>query len=163
MKCQLCANVATVHLTDVMNQTPREMHFCESCAREQGVIDGPTAEVQIPGLLGVLFGPKSIREPTPEPVACPVCGIKFSQFRVEGRLGCPHDYANFADQLVPLLAKVHRKTEHRGKIPSRRHAPPESEAADLRELLSKAVAAEDYETAARLRDRLKGVRTSDEP
>jgi len=43
-------------------------------------------------------------------LACPDCGIKFMEFRAEGRLGCPQDYRVFGRGLLPLLQRVHGAT-----------------------------------------------------
>ena len=50
---------------------------------------------------------------------CEVCGIKFVDFRNTGRLGCPHDYQEFRDELMPLLENIHGETRHCGKTPRR--------------------------------------------
>src|SRR5262249_31302095 len=97
-------------------------------------------------------------------LACPVCGIKYMEFRAEGRLGCPHDYEVFRAGLGPLLQRIHRAERHKGKVPRRR--PPagavQSEV-ELRRRLRAAVEAESYEEAARLRDLLRHREATDEP
>jgi protein-arginine kinase activator protein McsA len=35
-----------------------------------------------------------------------VCGVTFLEFRKQGRLGCPHDYVCFAEELEPLLLNI---------------------------------------------------------
>ena len=50
---------------------------------------------------------------------CEVCGIKFVDFRNTGRLGCPHDYQEFREELTPLLENIHGETRHCGKTPRR--------------------------------------------
>jgi protein arginine kinase activator len=88
---------------------------------------------------------------------CPSCGITFKQFRAQGRLGCPHDYEVFHDELIPLLESVHSDTQHVGKCPpqasteSRQH----HELFRLRSDLRAAVENESYEEAAKLRDRIR--------
>ena len=52
-------------------------------------------------------------------LTCPACGIKYMEFRSEGRLGCPHDYQVFRTGLEPLLNKIHRADRHVGKRPRR--------------------------------------------
>ena len=54
-------------------------------------------------------------------LSCPHCGITFKQFRSQGRLGCPHDYVAFREELVPLIESIHCETQHVGKVP--RHVP----------------------------------------
>jgi protein arginine kinase activator len=105
--------------------------------------------------------------PLPDELArltCPVCGIKFMEFRAEGRLGCPHDYTVFRTELAKLLERIHRASRHVGKSPRRR--PPDSarlaELAELRKQLREAVEVEAYERAAHLRDLIREKEATDE-
>src|SRR5262249_22696527 len=97
-------------------------------------------------------------------LTCPVCGIKYMEFRAQGRLGCPHDYSVFRNGLAPLLQRIHRATRHVGKAP--RKAMPSGdrlvEIARLRRQLQSAVDAEAYEEAARIRDLLRKKEATDE-
>jgi len=80
------------------------------------------------------------------------------EFRQQGRLGCPHDYAVFRAGLEPLLDRIHRSVRHVGKSPRRRDAAAlaeHAEVVELRRRLREAVQAEAYEEAARLRDLLR--------
>ncbi|MDB5352716.1 MAG: uncharacterized protein JWN86_3963 [Planctomycetota bacterium] len=87
---------------------------------------------------------------------CPLCGMKFMEFRISGRLGCPNDYLAFDHGLLPLLRRSHDGvTRHVGKTPRRLPSPEATESLRLRAQLRQAVACEDYEEAARLRDRLR--------
>src|SRR5262249_27315428 len=105
-------------------------------------------------------------EETDEPAVmnreCEICGIKFVDFRNTGRLGCPHDYQEFREELTPLLENIHGETRHVGKTPRR---PPhakqtESDLIQLRKQLLSAVNGEAYEEAARLRDRIRRLEES---
>jgi protein arginine kinase activator len=90
-------------------------------------------------------------------VRCPDCGIDFLEFRREGRLGCPRDYDIFREQLLTLVERLHRRTRHTGKKPSFRAKSAEEHGVRrrLRRELSAAVAAHDYQLAAKLRDELR--------
>jgi protein arginine kinase activator len=58
---------------------------------------------------------------------------------------------------LPLIAKAHDgRTTHCGKVPSRapKDARRQAELLNLRQQLEAAIKAEDYESAARLRDRI---------
>ncbi|HVW02372.1 MAG TPA: UvrB/UvrC motif-containing protein [Planctomycetaceae bacterium] len=92
-------------------------------------------------------------------LVCPNCGITFREFRSQGRLGCPHDYIAFQDELLPLLENIHGETQHCGKFPKR--APDDSrkqyKLIKLRNDLRQAVAEESYERAAQLRDEIQGL------
>ena len=108
----------------------------------------------------IVSAPGSLREPSPaDKQVCPVCQITFLEFRNSGRLGCPYDYEVFRDELMPLLENIHGETRHSGKVPRRapRNTQQQTTLIQLRNELKRAVAAEDYEVAARLRDQIKGI------
>jgi protein arginine kinase activator len=166
MRCQFCDKPATVHLTDIINKKKREVHLCEACAREHHLIPDAQQDLNVPALLQFLTGQGSVRPPRDDPnaLACPHCGLKYGQFRAQGRLGCPDDYEVFRAALEVLLERIHRKTAHAGKVPARlREARREAEVEELRGRLDAAVRSEHYEEAARLRDAIRGLGTADEP
>lgn len=80
-------------------------------------------------------------------------------------MGCGQCYETFADQLGPLLRKVHSATEHTGKTPKRAAGPLKlkREIQALRRELQAAVAEEDFERAAQLRDRIRELETKVQP
>jgi len=88
---------------------------------------------------------------------CAVCGFSQADFKKTGRLGCGECYQTFASGLETLLKGMHKGTVHLGKIPKRAIESIEREARlkGLRNDLRQAVIAEDYESAAQLRDQLK--------
>lgn len=155
MKCLRCPKPATFHITEVLGDAKyRDFHFCEECAQRH--LANPEASMK----LGVdKAGPAVDLESTDEfgGKYCSNCGLKFVEFRNSGRLGCPHDYDAFQDELLPLLDNIHGDTRHCGKKPRRlpAHKANEAELTRLREQLESAVAREAYEEAARLRDRIR--------
>ena len=88
---------------------------------------------------------------------CLTCGFSQADFKKTGRLGCGACYQTFSEGLATLLKGMHKGTEHIGKIPARalQSIQRDSQVRTLQRDLRKAVAAEDYESAARLRDQLK--------
>lgn len=156
MKCQSCTNPATVHLTDIINGHKRELHLCQDCAEKQQVIKNQ--ELNLSAILQTVIG-QHVGPLTDElgRLTCPACGIKYMEFKAEGRLGCPHDYEVFQTALEPLLQRIHRSVRHAGKVPrhGRMHAARLAEILELRQQLHNAVAAEAYEEAARLRDLIR--------
>jgi protein arginine kinase activator len=86
------------------------------------------------------------------------------EFKAEGRLGCPRDYDVFREPLAPLLERIHRATQHRGKQPphARDGAKRYDELRDLRAQLRHAIAREAFEDAARLRDAIREKEAADE-
>lgn len=162
MICESChENLATVHLTEIVQKSKRETHLCEECAREKGVTY--SAQFSVKDFLGGL-GKKSEKPEEPKPAEsdkpCPSCGITFAEFRQSGRLGCHRDYEHF-EGLVPLLKKIHNteQVQHTGRIPGRigERLEFERKVNDLRSDLEKAVALEDYERAAQVRDEINSL------
>jgi protein arginine kinase activator len=98
-------------------------------------------------------------------LTCPTCGIKYMEFRSDGRLGCPADYDTFRTGLEPILLRIHRATRHVGKVPRRRAPSAAGEVGllELRQRLRQAVEREDYERAAQFRDLIRQKEVSDEP
>jgi len=154
MKCQKCPQAATLHITEIVSEEQvEEMHLCEKCAHEylyepqqKQAGKGPAAAQGDEG-----------DEPAVMNRECEVCGIKFVDFRNTGRLGCPHDYTEFRDELTPLLENIHGETRHCGKSPRRQPQSQkmQTELVQLRKQLLQAVNKEAYEEAARLRDRIR--------
>ncbi len=157
-KCQ--KNHATVHVTEVENGVKREAHLCEECARDSGV--GLNFKFTVSDILGSLVGPAGPAKPAkaaaeaPQ-LRCPECGITYTEFKAKARLGCAADYEIFKQGLLPLLEKVHGSTQHVGKAPKTagEQVLKESELARLKRELEGHVKSEDFEAAARVRDRIR--------
>jgi protein arginine kinase activator len=163
MRCEKCPKPATFHITDIVEKGKhREFHFCDEHARQHLAPADETSEQPISELAKKLIvsGQGPLREPSPaDKQVCPICQITFLEFRNSGRLGCPYDYEVFRDELMPLLENIHGETRHSGKVPRRapRNTQQQTTLIQLRNELKRAVAAEDYESAARLRDQIKGI------
>jgi len=159
--CHYCGQPATIHLTTLLAHKKSEQHLCEGCAREHGVVkDEPAAApLDLTALVQMIMS----QNPRPDAASlkCPECGLKYAQFRADGRLGCPHDYEVFRPTLEPLLERIHRATLHTGKGPQARRRRDELD--DLRARLTDAVTAERYEDAAQLRDLIREKGGVDEP
>ena len=159
MLCEACQkNPATVHLTDVTNNSKQELHLCEDCAKKQGVTikSYMYKEPAYPELFPQIVDSQTEDSAVDRDLTCPRCGIIYRKFRSTGKLGCPHDYVVFKKGLIGLLEKIHGRAQHEGKIPSRAsdQISRQKELRGLRALLEKAVRSEAYEDAAKLRDRI---------
>jgi len=160
MQCQICKDrEATIHLTEITHAVRTEMHICEHCAAEQGIAvksHMPVNEL-LSGLLASAPADDELFGTLDKETSCKYCGFTLEQFRKDAVLGCPHDYEVFEKSLLPLIAKAHDgKTTHCGKVPSRapKGAKKQTELLNLRQQLDAAVQAEDYESAAKLRDKI---------
>lgn len=158
-KCRRCTKPATLHITEIRNGVVQPLHLCENCAQEYlNSVDVAAPPEAVENAAGTSEGSSDEPESSErDGLTCPQCGITFKQFRSQGRLGCPHDYVAFRNELVPLLETIHGETQHVGKIPH--HAPDLSrkqfELMRMRNDLKSAVQNEMYEDAARLRDQIQ--------
>jgi len=168
MKCQHCEKPATFHITELTGDEPDELHLCAEHAQNYLT---PTAEHEesSPTLAGVLAQQLKLGQ-TAEELArldqqvCPVCGITFHEFRHAGRLGCPHDYVCFEEELEPLIANIHGETKHIGKRPRRggKSVDRQMELIRLGREMKDAVEQEDYERASELRDEIHRTEQDDQ-
>ena len=88
---------------------------------------------------------------------CPDCSSTFARIRQSGRVGCPTCYSVFSDELAPTLHTVHGTTAHTGAVPAR-HRAKRAKAEKLKQLkrqMQEAIAKENFEAAASLRDEIK--------
>src|SRR3954451_16378442 len=155
MLCDVCKyNDATVFLTQILEGKMHKVNLCEACSKEKGVQD-PTSFALADLLLGI-GAAEEIEKGAPAK-KCSVCGFSQADFKKTGRLGCSECYVTFAEGLGSLLKAMHKGTEHVGKLPERAHREVERDdkMRALNEDLQKAVAEENYENAASLRDQIK--------
>ncbi|MBL7084902.1 MAG: UvrB/UvrC motif-containing protein [Candidatus Omnitrophica bacterium] len=159
MLCDIChKDEATVHLTEIVDSQITELHLCEECARKKG-----TQMEQHFGLADLLAGLADLGQQfevmgKPE-VKCPNCGLTYQDFRRVGRLGCSECYQTFKDSLAVLLKRIHGSTQHLGRTPVKKPMPvqKQSELDLLRAKLHKAIEMEEFEEAARLRDKIRAL------
>jgi protein arginine kinase activator len=149
--------VATIRLKEIINNVVTEIHLCQDCfeSREhQGAAGTGNAFDSDSDALVEDEKKKTRKSKTRK---CPACGLSEEQFRARGRLGCSECYTAFTKTLEPILAKVHGSVEHRGKIPQEaaRSLDLKTELRKLQEDLQRAIQEENYERAAKLRDKIK--------
>jgi protein arginine kinase activator len=164
--CQGChLREAEVELTQVVGDEVTTLRLCGKCAAERGV----PAESQVTdsplgaflAAMGQGATPLAAAAATGDP--CPTCGATLDDFRASGRLGCADCWVAFERPLRDLLRRVHGGTTHVGKryLSASASSEPGSdlirERLRLREALREAVALEQFELAAELRDRLRAL------
>jgi protein arginine kinase activator len=161
MLCQMCNKAqATIHLTEIVNNQKKEVHLCEKCAEKQGVVKTQMSIADF--LSGLASGGKAkTKEQLPD-IRCPSCGMTLSEFQSGGRFGCASDYGAFRERIMPLIEKIHDATQHVGKMPQRTddRVAREKSLRQLQAELKRAVEREEYEEAARIRDRLRELESS---
>lgn len=157
MKCDVCGkNEATVHLTEIVNDKMTKLHLCEECAKEKGV--EMEEHFGLSDLLAGLADLGATAEPSMvDVIKCPSCGFTYQDFKKTGRLGCGECYEAFKKQLTPLLKRIHGADRHVGKIPVTvgKTVKDTITLQDLKIQMEKAIQTEEFEEAARLRDKIK--------
>ena len=151
--CERCGKRrAKWHLTDFVDGKPVQKHFCDECYGEQEGAPSQVNEAFARLIAAVVPELKemALRE-------CPSCGLNYLEFRHTMRLGCANDYEAFDKPLEQLLQAIHGSARHGGKVPETagEEEAIRSRVRALRRRQQAAIAEEDYEQAAELRDRIK--------
>lgn len=181
MQCDICGKKkATVHLTEIVDEQMSEMHLCEECARNKS--SQMEQQFGLGDLLAGLsadVGKGPIKSDEKSTLKCTSCSLNYEDFRKFGRLGCGTCYASFKEHLSGLLKKIHGSNRHLGKMPAgnisasstiesvevavdvKEKTPAPSamiasdNVVDLKKQLQNAIVAEDFEKAAKLRDKIR--------
>ena len=167
MLCEKChQNNATLYVNEYIQGKMKESYLCNECAKIQSNMSGsdqPTFEKFLSGILEMALG-SNAQSTTNNQVkldglACPNCKMTANEFRKNGRFGCSGCYETFDSILQEALKKIQPSNEHTGKVPKRLvpliTARRESE--KLKNDLKEAIRQEEYEKAAKLRDRIKAL------
>jgi protein arginine kinase activator len=164
MRCQECKkNEATVKLTQIINNQKVVLSLCQECAERRG-FHNPFSGGTFPlgeMLASVTSGIIEKKGSQSNALKCPRCGMLFSEFPKTGRFGCGECYTAFRPQLVQMLTKIHGTTQHKGEMPVPAKIDLATEVRlqkSLEDQLREAVAAEDFEKAAHLRDKIKSAK-----
>jgi protein arginine kinase activator len=160
MLCDICkTKEAKVHLTQIIEGKTKKVDLCEECSKAKGV-DDPTGFSLADLLLGLGAAQEMEQAGSAQAAKCPHCGFTQADFKKSGRLGCPDCYKTFAEGLESLLKTMHKGTRHTGKVPQSLQASQdfEEELESLQSQLDTAVAQENFEAAAVLRDQIKALR-----
>jgi protein arginine kinase activator len=158
-QCGHCNKPATIHLTQIINNKIHKVDLCEDCPHKQGVTDPEGFSLAD----FLLKPPAALATSSAEvTVRCEHCGFTPADFKKTGRFGCPQCYESFKGMLKPMLTNMHRDTRHIGKVPEKALARQlrRRALASLQRDLKVAIAEENYEEAARLRDAIQAEEES---
>lgn len=94
-----------------------------------------------------------------EAEACPQCGMEYAAFRKEARLGCAGCAKAFRQTLGEALRRNSPTLQHTGRRPLTTGEALRNRArqVEMQRQMDEAIAREDYETAARLRDAIRDM------
>lgn len=156
MLCEECQkNPASVVITVMTGNETTTRHLCQACVEnmEKSFAKGDMSSF-LSSLLNILS-----KQPKEEAIKCDVCGLSYEEFQNSGKLGCAHCYDVFADQLKPLLLRVHGRSQHAGRVPQGHEQARELEQCiqELKNRMDMAVVAENFEEAASIRDEIRSL------
>ena len=166
MMCEDCGiRPAKFHLMTIINGDRVERNLCPACmAKHQKQIPG----IDFSNLAGIL---NSILENKANPqeqaeqdaryegLVCEQCGMTYAEFQKCGMLGCANCYQAFKTPMTALLQRVHGNTQHAGRVPGGVHSGTSIRLNidRLKQKLQRAIADEEYEQAAKLRDAIRAL------
>ena len=179
MLCDICGkNPATIHIQEIVGSEKKVLHICPQCAEKRAMENGSFQEfnlaevlLQLSSQLGnQLQKDKGIKNPVPaKKIVCKTCGWNSDSFQKTGKMSCPDCYRAFREMLEQTIDTMHRGNCHTGKHPLPAGAPAKKRkkpSVSLLEMnlkhtqkeLEEAIAAERYEDAAVLRDKIALMR-----
>lgn len=161
MMCDICGfREATIKFTQVINKQKKEMNVCKVCAEEKGLTNPLAGFPKIIGglILGIMGELPDRAEPEHIDLKCKYCQLSWNEFKHKGLLGCGYCYDSFAEPLKKLLRKMHGSNKHIGNRPAGQRVLGTADDLDkLRNDLQRAIKSENYEQAAKLRDKIRDI------
>ena len=173
MKCENCnERNATFFLEQIINGEKRSHRLCRACAEQLGLFHpGKNAiEDVFSPLLGShtamideIFG---FAGQGVKAKKCEGCGATWQELSKSGRVGCPRCYATFEAELESSIRGIHGNVTHVGTGPVKKRVSTgpvkkrvcttrEDLLEDLKKLMREAIESENFEEAARLRDKIR--------
>ena len=152
MLCEECGKqVAEVVLTTVVNGQSTTRHVCRECVKKYKAGD-------IQAVLAAVLSTMSPKQQAPD-ITCSHCGETYAEFQKTGMLGCAECYQAFRKELTPLITRVQGRAQHAGRRPpvSEEEQARLAQIESLRTRMEEAVAVENFEEAAKLRDELRAL------
>lgn len=172
MLCNKCGkNEATHFIEKNINGKVTKLALCARCA-EQSVefsfdpFEGLHAFDGLFGFPQIGSLKKALKR---EEKRCSLCGSSFDEIVKAGKIGCAKCYDIFADELNPIIKRIHGDRGYVGRKPGRNSAdndpanednndaakPEADKLSFLKDELRRAVETENYERAAELRDEIR--------
>lgn len=174
MLCDRCKmKDAKILYTEIINGAKTEQHLCEECATDYTSfqMEKPllNSDMSLNSLLSTLLGAYQTNktnksgEAKPGPT-CEKCTTTYDEFLQRGRFGCSQCYRSFHKELGRTLRGIQGAEAHTGKRPKGFVSQTDqilknmSEEDRLSLELQKAIESEEFEEAARLRDRIRQLK-----
>jgi protein arginine kinase activator len=152
--CDCCPNPAVVHETIVRDGVRTEVHLCAEHAIDRGYLLPTNVG---PALVVGKLLEKATQAAARAVKACPSCAMTMQVLRETGLVGCSDCYRHFEEELAAIIGRTQEgAATHVGRHPAQASSLIDRAAMRNRMVreLREAVAREEYERAARLRDEM---------
>ena len=163
--CEECkTNEASYTISVMVGGEITTRHLCGDCMAKMNMdIASGNIKSLLSTILSAITGDTAPGSAEKD-VTCPRCGMTLSEFTRTGHLGCPKCYEAFREQLQPMLLQIHGRVQHAGRQPlsTAEEQRKRSVTEQLQRQMEQAVALEDFETAAKLRDQIRALSVSGE-
>ncbi|MCL1936692.1 MAG: UvrB/UvrC motif-containing protein [Defluviitaleaceae bacterium] len=163
MLCDNCKKreaEVSVNLEQVYDKEKSELHLCYRCSLDFD------KNFFINSLLNDLlfnftnFHPfDKEKEKEVNDISCEGCSLTLYEFKKIGKLGCGKCYESFKKDINNIIEKIQWSEKHKGKIPKTNAASLiiKKEIETLKEELKNHIDLEQYEEAAKIRDKIKEI------
>ena len=152
-RCRICNSPEShIKVSLDVDGAPTDIAFCSECARKFEMDMDSLERKGLPDFLGRCKAFGAGTDPSePAGLSCPNCGLAAEEVLAQGKAGCAFCYIIFRNLPIQKVSTTDRRMDVlvSGECECK-HESPEI----LERLLQEAVSEEDYETAARIRDRL---------
>jgi len=181
MLCEICKQKqASIHIQEIADGEKKALHICTNCASKKGLNAANFQGINIAEILYKLsanpdqsllnelnVNPQDADiEKTVAIVICQKCNWTSEQLQKTGKLGCEHCYKTFSEILTETLNNMHRGAVHTGKRPNTKASEQGKLMLDIisyQQKLDKHVLREEFEEAAKLRDKINNLKTNTKP
>lgn len=161
MKCDKCGRPSVYRSTLIVNGVSQTTNLCRDCAIQEGVFNNQTS------LFDDMFSAFSDFLPFEKVsnVSCPVCKLTMREFKNTGKLGCPNCYEAFREEISGIIKRIAPFEKHKQDVinkPRVKSDNKEAKITELRQEMSRAVAEERYEDAAKIKKQIQKLENKDE-
>jgi protein arginine kinase activator len=130
-------------------------------------------ELTLGSLLSTILGnyhanPSHSEEHTEKELQCDKCGLTYSEFLHVGRFGCDRCYDSFEKVLEQSIRNIQGSDTHTGKKPKDFESKMDKIIKEMPEIdklairLQEAIEKEEFEEAAKLRDKIRDMKREEE-
>lgn len=170
MKCDFCnKNEATIHLIKIQGSNVEKINICRECAKDFSFLNEEDFYGDLTKIFYKIFqsGKGSTQSGNSKKILkdlsfrrnlkCSICGMDLKAIKRTGKVGCGNCYSEFKDILFPVIKSIQGSLENKGKIPvnTSKKIRLEKSIKDLRYKLQREIIIENFEGAAKIRDKIK--------